>query len=122
MQSSVFRKVERDFNVKRQHAQSDARNFKKNVYDENPILEEIESKINMIALKSAKSRIFSDDLSRQVEQEKLEVKLEKLNREYNNCIELNIKDTYYNMLEVIKKEDDLIKRTISSISKNIQSA
>ena len=29
MQSSVFRKVERDFNVKRQHAQSDARNFKK---------------------------------------------------------------------------------------------
>ena len=83
MQSSVFRKVERDFNVKRQHAQSDARNFKKNVYDENPILEEIENKINMIALKSAKSRIFSDDLSRQVEQEKLEVKLEKLNREYN---------------------------------------
>ena len=37
----------------------------------------------MVALKSAKSRIFSDDLSRQVEQEKLEVKLEKLNREYN---------------------------------------
>lgn len=83
MQSTVFRKVERDFSVKRQHAQSDARNFKKNVYDENPALEEIENKINMIALKSAKSRIFSDDLSRQVEHEKLEVKLEKLNREYN---------------------------------------
>lgn len=46
----------------------------------------------------------------------LSIIIERLNKQYNNCIELNIKDTYYNMLEVIKKEDDLIKRTISSIS------
>jgi len=48
MQSSVYRKVERDYSVKRQHAQSDARHFKKNVYDENPKLAEIEDKINKI--------------------------------------------------------------------------
>ena len=86
MQSSVFRKVERDFSIKRQHAQSDARVFKKNVYDDNPLLAEIENKINMISLKSAKSRIFSDDISRQVEQEKLESKLEKLNEEYDEIL------------------------------------
>ena len=84
MQGNVFRKVERDFSVKRQHAQSDARTFKKNVYDENPELAEIENKINTIALKSAKSRIFSDNLSREVEQEKLEIELAKLNRDYND--------------------------------------
>lgn len=86
MQSSVFRKVERDFSIKRQHAQSDARSFKKNVYDDNPMLAEIENKINIISLKSAKARIFSDDISRQVEQEKLEVKLEKLNQEYDEIL------------------------------------
>lgn len=83
MQSSVFRKVERDYNLKRQRAQNDAKLYKKNVYDENPILQEIEDKINMTSLKSAKARIFSDDLSRKVEQEKLEYKLNRLNAEYD---------------------------------------
>ncbi|MCM1053830.1 MAG: peptidase T [Ruminococcus sp.] len=32
---------------------------------------------------------------------KLEVLIAKLNQEYNNCITLNIKDTYYNMNELI---------------------
>lgn len=42
--------------------------------------------------------------------------VQKLNAKYNNCIDLNIKDTYYNMLEVINNEDYLIKNTLSSIS------
>ncbi len=82
MQSNAFRKVERDFSIKRQRAQSDARRFKNSVYEENPTLEKIENEINMISLKSAKDRIFSDNLSRRIEQEKLEVKLERLNRKY----------------------------------------
>lgn len=82
MLSGDYRKVERDYSIKRQHAQSDARHFKKNVYDENPKLAEIEDKINKISLKSIKSRIFSDDLSRQIEQDKLTLQLDRLNREY----------------------------------------
>lgn len=42
--------------------------------------------------------------------------VEKLNIEYNNCIKLIIKDSYYNMLEVINKESILIKNTLSTIS------
>lgn len=84
MQNTVFRKVERDYNLKRQRAQNDAKLYKKNVYDENPILQEIEDEINMISLKSAKARIFSDDLNRRKEQEKLEYKLNKLNCKYDD--------------------------------------
>ena len=43
--------------------------------------------------------------------------IEKLNQKYNNCIELNIKDTYYNMVEVINKETFLIENTLKAISK-----
>ena len=39
-----------------------------------------------------------------------------LNKRYNNCIELNIKDTYRNMLEVVNKEKDLIDTTLKAIS------
>lgn len=87
MQTSVYRKVERDYNLKRQRAQSDAKTYKKNIYDENPRLAEIEEEINMISVKSAKARIFSDELSRQVEQEKLELQIYKLNKEYDRILE-----------------------------------
>lgn len=87
MQTSVYRKVERDYNLKRQRAQSDAKTYKKNIYDENPRLAEIEDEINMISVKSAKARIFSDEISRQVEQEKLELQVYKLNKEYDRILE-----------------------------------
>lgn len=88
MQSEAYKKVERDFSIKRQHAQSDARRFKKNVYDDNPKLAEIEDKINRMSIKSIKSRIFSDDLSRQIEQDKLTSQLDRLNKEYEEQLSL----------------------------------
>mgnify|MGYP001041074127 CR=1 FL=1 len=41
--------------------------------------------------------------------------VEKLNQKYNNCINLDIKDSYYNMLEVIEKDPTLISKTIRAI-------
>jgi len=46
----------------------------------------------------------------------LSATIEKLNKIYNNCIELNIKDTYRNMLDVIVNEEQLIQNTLQSIS------
>ncbi len=87
MQSSVYRKVEGEYSIKRQHAQSDAKIYKKNVYDENPKLSEIEDEINKVSLKSIKARIFSDDLSRQIEQDKLTLQLDRLSKEYDEQLE-----------------------------------
>lgn len=42
--------------------------------------------------------------------------VERLNKEYGNCIEINIEDTYSNMLEVIDKETSLIENTLKAIS------
>ena len=87
MQSSVYRKVEGEYSIKRQHAQSDAKIYKKNVYDENPKLSEIEDEINKVSLKSIKARIFSDDLSRQIEQDKLTLQLDRVSKEYDEQLE-----------------------------------
>lgn len=83
MQSSAYRKVERDYDLKRQRANNLAREYKKSVYDAHPILREIDDEINQVALKSAKSRIFSDNLTRKSEQEKLEFELHKLQNKYD---------------------------------------
>lgn len=42
--------------------------------------------------------------------------VDNLNKQYSNCIELKIEDSYYNMKEVIDKQTDLINNTITSIS------
>lgn len=43
---------------------------------------------------------------------------DKLNEKYNNCITLDIKDSYYNMLNIIKKEIivvDIVKKSMEEI-------
>ena len=57
------------------------------MYDENPKLSEIEDEINKVSLKSIKARIFSDDLSRQIEQDKLTLQLDRLSKEYDEQLE-----------------------------------
>ena len=120
MQNSVFRKVEREYNLKRQRAQSDAKLYKKNVYDENPILQEIEDEINIISLKSAKARIFSDELSRKKEQEKLEYKYAKCKETgcppYNPRIMLNLYIYgYLNRINSSRRLRDEARRNIEAM-------
>lgn len=45
----------------------------------------------------------------------LESIVEKLNRKYGNCISLSIKDSYYNILEIIEKDPTLISNTLLAI-------
>lgn len=47
--------------------------------------------------------------------ELLEAIVNSLNKKYGNTISLNIKDTYYNMYEVIKDEQIIIDTTLSAI-------
>lgn len=42
--------------------------------------------------------------------------IDELNKKYNNCIELNIRDTYHNMFEVINNNEILIQNTLLAIS------
>lgn len=42
--------------------------------------------------------------------------VEELNKKYNNSIELNIKDTFHNMYEVMNNESNLIDTTLSAIT------
>ena len=43
--------------------------------------------------------------------------VERLNKEFNNCISLEIKDTYYNMYNDIKKNPLIIDNTLEAIKK-----
>lgn len=48
---------------------------------------------------------------------KIEVIVEELNAKYNNCIHLEITDTYYNMIHVIKDNFHLIENAYQAITK-----
>ena len=72
MQSEAYRKIETQYDYKRQQAQKDARMYKQNVYDENPRLAEIEDEIARETIKTMKANMNLDNVAKQVEQEKLE--------------------------------------------------
>lgn len=82
MDSSVYREIKREYDVKRQRAIEKSKLYKEKIYSENSILEQIEDEINMIALKTTKAILISDELTKQVEHDNLAVKLDKLEKKY----------------------------------------
>lgn len=82
MDSSVYREIKREYDLKRQASIDKSRRYKEEIYAKNPILKEIEDEINMIAIKTTKIILISDELTRQIEQENLALKLQKLEKKY----------------------------------------
>lgn len=76
-------------------------------------LEEISGNVSSATMKYLIRDFDKDNFEKR--KQSLSLIVEKLNKKYNNCIELNIKDTYHNMLEVISNETDLIDNTLSAI-------
>lgn len=87
MDSSIYREIKREYDLKRQIAVEKAKKYKEEIYAKYPILGEIENEINMLAIKTTKVILISDELTKQVEQENLALKLDKLEKKYER--ELN---------------------------------
>lgn len=95
MNNDIYRKIKRQYDIKRQIELDRANKLKNKIYSENPKLEEIEKEINMMALKITRNILNSDEITRQVEEENMKSKLEKLKEKYNkelSKIGLNYED------------------------------
>lgn len=84
MGDEIYRKLKREYDIKRQAAIEKAKIKKENLYKENPKLEEIEECINQVAIDITKKILNSDEITRQIEQDNMEMKLAKLNEKYEN--------------------------------------
>jgi len=87
LNNDIYRKIKREYDIKRQKSIDDAKIKKRKIYEQNPKLEEIENEINMLALKITRNILNSDQISREIEQENMKEKLSKLQKKYDN--ELN---------------------------------
>ena len=83
MNNDIYRKIKRQYDIKRQTEVDKANKLKEKIYSENPKLEEIEKEINMLALKITRNILNSDEITRQVEEENMKSKLEKLKEKYD---------------------------------------
>ena len=95
MNSDIYRKIKREYDIKRQAKIDEATRRKQKVYIDNPKLGEIENEINMLALSITRNILNSDDITRQVEEENMKQKLDKLEAKYENEL---------NRLGIIKQE------------------
>lgn len=86
MNNQVYNEVKKKFDIKRTNKINEARLKKENILKDNKYIFELEDQKNKLALKKAKLIITSDDITREIEQENLRIKLDeidkKLKKEY----------------------------------------
>ncbi len=78
MNIDVYRKVQREFDLKRQRKIDEANRKKEEIYASNPQLKKIEDEMNVLALKITKNILNADEITRQVESENMSMKLKAL--------------------------------------------
>ena len=76
MDNQIYKEMLKDRDIKRQKKIDEAIIKKNKLYADYPELEEIERKINMVALNTTRNIVASDELTRQVEAENMKLKLE----------------------------------------------
>ncbi len=84
MDGSIYRDIKREYDLKRQIAIDKSKKFKEELYNKYPVLSEIEDEINMLAIRTTKAILMSDELTKQIEKDNLSLKLQKLEKKYDN--------------------------------------
>lgn len=78
MNSDIYREVQREYDIKRQHKEQAAMQRKQEIYEKVPKYKELEDKKNEMAIEYAKDLISSDTIKKQIAEENLEIKLEEI--------------------------------------------
>lgn len=78
MDSDIYKKKIKEYEVKREKKINEANKLKEKIYNDYPNLQKLEDEKNILAVKSARNMLTMDDMSKQIEQENLEIKLKKI--------------------------------------------
>lgn len=93
MDSQIYKEILKQRDIKRQKKIDEAIIKKNKLYQDYPKLEEINKKINMMALKITRNIVASDEITRQVEEENMKINLDKLEKEKNKVLkQIGIKE------------------------------
>ena len=86
MDNQIYKEILKGRDSKRQKKIDEAIIKKNKIYADYPELEEIEKKINMVALNITRNIVASDEITRQVEEENMKLKLDKLEKEKSKIL------------------------------------
>lgn len=86
MNSEIYRRVQREYDIKRQHEENLATHKKEEIYEKIPKYKELEDKKNEIAIEYAKDIVSSNMVKKQIAEENLEIKLREIEQEMNKVL------------------------------------
>ncbi len=87
MNIDMYRKLVREYDLKRQRKIDDANKKTEEIYSKIPKLRELEDEKENIAIATTKLMLNADDLTKQVEIEKLEFKMKEIDLKYEKLLE-----------------------------------
>lgn len=87
LDSTIYKSLKREYEQKKQKAEDIAEAKKRKLYEENPNISNIQQEINLLAIHATKNMIVADEMTREIEEENLAIKLKKLQQKLDK--ELN---------------------------------
>ncbi|MCX8075195.1 MAG: ATP-binding protein [Clostridia bacterium] len=114
MNNSLYRQIKKEYDIKRQIAIDKANTKKNNIYLSMPKLQELEDEKNKLAIKCARHVLNSNEITRQIELENLELKI----AEYEKKIEKVLKENSYSKQDFLPEFECKICGDTGIIDKN----
>lgn len=83
MNESILKQLTKDYALKRQRAIQNSKKIINELYENNPKLLELKSMKDMLAIQTSKKLLNCDELSKQIELENLEIKINDIEKKIN---------------------------------------
>lgn len=108
MDTNALKDILKDYNIKKQRAENEAKRFKNEVFSKIPEVSKLQDELAIVSIKSLKNNMIKDEMSREIETQNLELKINEINEKIKKILKKNGYDS--NMFNP-KYECDICKDT-----------
>ncbi len=89
MDTIVLRDLLKEYSLKKQRAEDESKNFKKEIFLKLPEVAALQDELAQISIKSLKNNMIQDKMSREIETQNLEIKINQINDKISKSLKRN---------------------------------
>lgn len=108
MDTNVLKDILKEYSVKKQRAEQECTKVKKEVFSKIPEVSKLQDELASISIKSLKNNMVKDQMSREIETQNLEIKINEINDKISKSLKRN---GYSQDMFIPKYECDICKDT-----------
>lgn len=89
MDVATLKDILKEYNLKKQKAEDESRKYKKEIFAKIPELTKLQEKLAIVSIRSLKNNMVKDQMSREIETQNLEIKINEINEKIEKVLKSN---------------------------------